>query len=173
MIKRMAPLPWLMLGAGATFLDRAGLLQIDMAEMRKRVRHELGVILPGREQDEIDETFGNHGGEPRDVAVAAIDALLHDLIDVAVQAIGQLGLPLDRSSSGVCAFVPVEDARSMKRVLIIPRRDRATYMGSSNETRNISQACGAREWRRTACNSGSLVIAHAGRRVRRRDQGDR
>src|SRR3954447_10819504 len=54
------------------------------------IRHQVGSLVFGREQDEVGETFDHHGGQLPQVAVAALQAPLHELVDVTMQALGHL-----------------------------------------------------------------------------------
>src|SRR5215207_6763280 len=57
------------------------------------MRQEGGAILLGREQYEVGEALGHHGGDLPEVIGAALDVLLHEFVDVTVQAIGHRAPP--------------------------------------------------------------------------------
>src|SRR3954452_25430007 len=81
-----------MSGAGAAF-HLAALLQEDLPETREHIRHEVWSLVFRREQDEVGEALNQHGGYLPQVGVAALQALLHELIDVTMQALGHLAFP--------------------------------------------------------------------------------
>src|SRR4051812_9051138 len=76
-----------MSGAGAA-LHSAALLQEHLPETRERIRHEVGLLVFRREENEIGQAVDYHGSDFPDIGIAALEALLHELVDVAVQAIG-------------------------------------------------------------------------------------
>lgn len=68
--------------------ERTACLQKRVPKMRNHVSHELRLIALRREQDEFREAFDHHRGQLGQVGIAALDSLLHQLIDLAVEAFG-------------------------------------------------------------------------------------
>jgi hypothetical protein len=62
-----------------TAIDRAALLQDDLPEGGKRMRHQVGPVAFGCEQDQVGEALNHHGCQLDEVGVAALKALLHEL----------------------------------------------------------------------------------------------
>src|SRR5215203_1807219 len=52
------------------------------------MRHKIGSLLVRREQNQVSQTFDNHGRDLDQISVSALDALLHELVDVTMQAVG-------------------------------------------------------------------------------------
>src|SRR3954469_15334205 len=50
----------LMRGAAAAF-ECAALFQVYLPEQRKHMRHQVGLVLVRREQDQVGEALGHHG----------------------------------------------------------------------------------------------------------------
>jgi hypothetical protein len=98
-----------MCGVG-TAIDRPTLFQEDLPKGRERMRHQIGLIAFGREQDQIGEALDDHGCHLDEVCVAALKALLHELVDLTVQTVGHL-VPLSGSGSDLaCAQRPFSKA---------------------------------------------------------------
>jgi hypothetical protein len=54
------------------------------------MRHQVGPVTFGREQNKVGEALDHHGCHLEEVCVAALKALLHELIDLTVQTVGPL-----------------------------------------------------------------------------------
>src|SRR3954452_12589228 len=96
-------------GAGAA-LERAALFQDHLAQRRNGMRQEVGAILLGREQHEVGYALGHHGRDLAEVIGAALDVLLDEFVDVAVQAIGHRVLP----SLSVKSSPPISRANGLR-----------------------------------------------------------
>jgi hypothetical protein len=79
--------------SGAAF-ERAALFQDDLPEGGKRMRHQIGPVAFGCEQDQVGEALADHGCHLDEVCVAALKAILHELVDLTVQTVGHLVPPL-------------------------------------------------------------------------------
>jgi hypothetical protein len=82
---------------GAAF-ECAALFQEDLPEGRERMRHQVGPVAFGREQNQVGEALDPYGSHFDEVGVAALKALLYELIDVTVQTVGHL-VPFSGSGS--------------------------------------------------------------------------
>jgi hypothetical protein len=89
-----------MCGVGAA-IDRPTLFQDNLSEGRERMRHQIGPVAVGREQDQVGEALDHHGCHLDEVGVAALKALLHELIELAVQTLGYLVPLWQRVGSGL------------------------------------------------------------------------
>src|SRR3954465_6709514 len=57
------------------------------------MRQEAAAILLGREQNQIGHALRHHGRDLDQIVGPALDVLSHEVVDVAVQAIGHRVLP--------------------------------------------------------------------------------
>src|SRR4051812_12255453 len=99
------------------------------------MRQEVGAILLGREQHEVGHALRHHGRDLDQIVGPALDVLLDEVVDVAVQAIGHAVLPslsvrspppISRANEQRGWWMrqarrgwtmPEEDARSMLRMI--------------------------------------------------------
>src|SRR3954452_4600067 len=88
-----------MSGTRAALL-RDTLLQEHLPQTRDHIRHQVGLLGLGREQNEVGETFDHHRRKLPQVGLAALEALLHELVNVTVQAVRHLA-PLSLSPSNI------------------------------------------------------------------------
>src|SRR5215203_4752459 len=79
-------------GAGGA-LERTALFQHHLPERCDHMREQGGTILLWREQHEVGQALGHHGRDLPEIIGAALDVLLNEVIDVAVQAVGHRVLP--------------------------------------------------------------------------------
>src|SRR5262245_13933606 len=63
------------------------LLQEGMAQVGKAIRHQLGLLDAGRQQNELREALRHHRGHFAEIFIAASKALLDEFVDIAMQAI--------------------------------------------------------------------------------------
>src|SRR4051794_31515753 len=56
------------------------------------MREQGGAILLGREQHEVGEALGHHGRDLNQIIASALDVLLDEFVDGAVQAVGHRAL---------------------------------------------------------------------------------
>src|SRR4051812_49346924 len=99
------------------------------------MRQEVCAILLGREQHEVGQALGHQGRDLNQIAGPALDVLSHEVVDVAMEAVGHRVLPSlsvgSRSpisrANGLRGWwmrkarrgwtMPEEDARSMLRLI--------------------------------------------------------
>src|SRR3954447_1218227 len=99
------------------------------------MRKQVGAILLGCEEHEVGHALGHQGRDLHEVVGPALDVLSHEVVDVAVQAIGHRVLPSlsVKSSPPISSAneqrgsrmrkarrgwtMPKEDARSMLRMI--------------------------------------------------------
>ena len=74
--------------------DSPSLFQIGLPQIGKDVGHQLGLVGRRREQDQIGQTFGQPGRQIGQVGVVALELLLDQVVDVAVQAIRHVAVPV-------------------------------------------------------------------------------
>src|SRR3982751_760149 len=95
------------------------------------MRQEVGAILLGREQHEVGHALRHHGRDLDQIVGPALDVLTHEVVDIAVQAVGHGVLaslsvepppPISRTNEQRGSWMrkarrgwtmPEEDARSM------------------------------------------------------------
>ena len=66
------------------------LFQERVAEIGQCIRHELRLIGLRGEQDQVGEALDDAGRKVCKIGVGALEMLLHEIVDVAVQAIGHV-----------------------------------------------------------------------------------
>jgi hypothetical protein len=86
------------MGGGGAAFECAALFQDDLPEGRERMRHQVGPVTFGREQNQVGKALDHHGSHLGEVSITALKALLHELIDVTVQTVGHL-VPFSGSGS--------------------------------------------------------------------------
>src|SRR3954464_7344843 len=81
-------------------LPRATLLQEHLPQTRDHIGQQVGLLGLRREQNEISEAFDHHRRKLPHVGLAALQAPLHELVDVTMQAVRHLA-PLSLSPSNI------------------------------------------------------------------------
>ena len=74
-------------------LKGTGLLKEELAYRRDGVSHQVGLVGLRREKDGIDEALGDHRRDLREIGLPTLKPLLDEIIDLAVEALGQSQLP--------------------------------------------------------------------------------
>src|SRR5262245_27439202 len=72
--------------AAAAAFGFLALFQKDATEMGEHVSHQLALRVLGCKQDQIGEAFRDHGGKLSKVDRLAFEALLHEVVDLAMEA---------------------------------------------------------------------------------------
>src|SRR3954471_16892874 len=104
--------PTLMSGTRAA-LPRATLLQEHLPQTRDHIGQQVGLLGLRREQNEISEAFDHHRRKLPHVGLAALQAPLHELVDVTMQAVRHLA-PLSLSRSNIADKSLQVQGRRMK-----------------------------------------------------------
>ena len=78
--------PPLMRQSGAAIVG-AALLKKEVAQSRQRVRHELGLLLRGHPQDDVNEALRDQRSDIGSVRATCGDPIVHHVDDCTVQAL--------------------------------------------------------------------------------------